>query len=245
MTKLRYLIAGLIACLIHGIALSYTPKKNTINVSTEQGNQSLQIQLIAKAATKPEPVVEKKEVEPESQKIEPIEQKKPEPKPVKKPEKPKPKPKKPKVIEKKKPQPEVEVKKPAVEPKTDIEPKVVKEAEPTKPKPIEEKQAPPAQTASQASKPMLVKKAEFSAKPTPVTYPRLARKKGLQGKVMIEVWLDEQGKQVKQVLLESSGHNVLDERALNTIKEWRFSKRIEQGKAIAHRVHIPINFQLQ
>ncbi len=62
---------------------------------------------------------------------------------------------------------------------------------------------------------------------------------------MIEVWIDEQGKQVKQVLLQSSGHSVLDERALNTIKKWRFSKRVEQGKAIAHRVHIPINFQLQ
>ena len=56
---------------------------------------------------------------------------------------------------------------------------------------------------------------------------------------------DEQGNQNKQLLLESSGHNVLDERALSTIKEWRFSHQVEQGQAIAHRVQIPINFQLQ
>lgn len=92
---------------------------------------------------------------------------------------------------------------------------------------------------------MLVKKPRFNAKPTPVTYPRIARKKGLEGKVLIEVWLDEQGNQIKQLLLESSGHRVLDERALSTIKEWRFSNQLEQGQAIAHRVQIPINFQLQ
>ncbi len=78
-----------------------------------------------------------------------------------------------------------------------------------------------------------------------MTYPRIARKRGLEGKVLVEVWLDEKGNQVKQVLLESSGHRVLDQQALNTIKEWRFSQQVAQGQAIAHRVQIPINFQLQ
>ncbi len=232
MTKLRYLIAGFIACLIHGIALSYTPQKQTINMSTEQGTQSLQIQLMAKAAKTPEA-----EKPIEKKKTEARETKKTQPKPIAKPAKSNPKaiPEKPKTVAKKKPQPKLEIK----------EPDVVKKVEEMAQPEVEQEPTPPAQTASQESKPMLVKKAEFRAKPTPVTYPRLARKKGLQGKVMIEVWLDEQGEQIKQVLLESSGHDVLDDQALKTIKKWRFSQRVEQGRAIAHRVQIPINFQLQ
>ncbi|WP_052771956.1 energy transducer TonB [Vibrio mexicanus] len=62
---------------------------------------------------------------------------------------------------------------------------------------------------------------------------------------MIEVWLDEDGKQIKQNLIQSSGHQILDERALKTIKEWQFSRRLEDGIAVAHRVHIPINFKLR
>lgn len=261
MTRLRYLIAGLIACLIHGIALSYTPQKNTINVSTEDGAQSLQIQLMTIPTSKPvEPVIEKKaakELKAEAQSIEqkPVQQESvavekksktadPDKEPLKKVQ-----PKK--ELSKTKPTTQLAEQKKEIEPQKTIpkveEPAVAK----TEKKKVEtskteqQETAPPAKVSAQDSKPMLVKKPKFSAKPTPVSYPRIARKQGLEGKVLIEVWLDEQGNQIKQLLLESSGHSVLDERALSTIKKWRFSHQVEQGQAIAHRVQIPINFQLQ
>ncbi|PNI02036.1 energy transducer TonB [Vibrio diazotrophicus] len=267
MTKLRYLIAGLIACLIHGIALSYTPQKNTINVSTKEGAQSFQIQLMTMSAIKPEIEIENSITEktvtatpPKEQKTAEVEQQKTQaPAPVRKPntkaasllpEKSTPSKQKKDHARSKTPTPIVE-QKPLSKPE-----KSVSKAEehvsvqPSKEEPettqAEKRQhTPPAKVNAQDSKPMLVKKPRFNAKPTPVTYPRIARKKGLEGKVLIEVWLDEQGNQIKQLLLESSGHRVLDERALSTIKEWRFSNQLEQGQAIAHRVQIPINFQLQ
>ncbi len=266
MTRLRYLIAGLIACLIHGIALSYTPQKNTINVSTEEGSQSLQIQLMTVSVSKPvEPVIKEKNAEEPRIETKPIEQKPLEPKPIQK--EPVPVEKKNETVttnkeplKKVQPKKELSKTKPITQltqQKKVIEPQkaITKVKEPTvartEKKKVEKstteqpKTAPPAKVSAQDNKPMLVQKPKFSAKPTPVTYPRIARKKGLEGKVIIEVWLDEQGNQIKQLLLESSGHSVLDERALNSIREWRFSHQVEQGRAIAHRVQIPINFQLQ
>ncbi|WP_165312795.1 energy transducer TonB [Vibrio ziniensis] len=266
MTRLRYLIAGLIACLIHGIALSYTPQKNTINVSTEEGSQSLQIQLISISANTPvDPLIEEKNKEQVKPETEPLEQKSVKNEPALPVEKNKPvsskklSPKKelPKKVITKKEQPKSKTNTEVVEQKKDIKPeeavRKTEEIASTEPEQIKEavnkteqkKPTPPAKASAQDSKPMLVKKPRFSAKPTPVAYPRVARKNGLEGKVLIEVWLDEQGNQIKQLLLESSGHSVLDERALSTIKEWRFAYQVDQGQAIAHRVQIPINFQLQ
>jgi|GEM_PF-784398 len=257
MTRLRYLIAGLLACLIHGIALSYTPQKNTINVSTDEGSQSLQIQLMTIAASKPaESKIEKSTVKEPKPVIEP---------PVQKPSTAKPptpqvsepisKPiEKKQVLTAKKSKPEPTKKIRSIK---DVQPQVTKAKVPVKPEPVVSNntenntpvEKPPkvetAKVSTQNSKPMLVKKPRFSAKPTPVSYPKIARKRGLEGKVLIEVWLDDQGNQIKQLLIKSSGHSVLDKRALNTIKEWRFSHQTDQGQAIAHRVQIPINFQLQ
>lgn len=261
MTKLRYLIAGLIACLIHGIALSYTPQKNTINVSTDEGAQSLQVQLMTIAASKPvEPIVENKITDEPKSLPQPQEQKPVQPEQVipKKnnttvaPEKePRKKIQPKKELSKTKPKTQLAEQNTEIEPQktfSKVEGPAVAKTEKMKveaSKTEQQETAPPAKVSAQDSKPMLVKKPKFSAKPTPVSYPRIARKQGLEGKVLIEVWLDEQGNQIKQLLLESSGHNVLDERALSTIKEWRFSHQVEQGQAIAHRVQIPINFQLQ
>ncbi|WMN90032.1 hypothetical protein NI382_18285 [Vibrio parahaemolyticus] len=77
MARLRYLIAGLITCFLHGVALSFTPQKNTINVSTEDGAQSLQIQLMTMAAAKPvaEPTIDKKVVKEPTSVTPPQEQK--------------------------------------------------------------------------------------------------------------------------------------------------------------------------
>lgn len=262
MARMRYLIAGVIACFLHGIALSYAPQKNTISVSTEDGEQSLQIQFMTMAAAKPvaEPTIGKKVVKeptpvtpPQEQKPSATEQTKPlTPEPIEKPAITPKKASNPVVA--KKPLPEPPEKTQVAQPKKPVKPNTP-EPKTTKPKVKETSTEPaslekpqteaPAKNSAQDSKPMLVKKPKFSAKPTPVTYPRIARKRGLQGKVLVEVWLDEKGNQVKQVLLESSGHQVLDQQALSTIKEWRFSQQVAQGQAIAHRVQIPINFQLQ
>lgn len=95
-----------------------------------------------------------------------------------------------------------------------------------------------------ANSPELVSKLTFSTRPSPVKYPRLAKRRGVQGQVMVEVWIDQTGRQIKQTLLASSGTNILDKAALDAIKKWQFSSHIVDGRAIVHRVQIPVRFQL-
>jgi protein TonB len=99
-------------------------------------------------------------------------------------------------------------------------------------------------SSAKSAQPKLIAKPTFSAKPTPVSYPRLARNRGWQGRTVVEVWIDDQGKQVKTAVHQSSGHASLDKSALAAIKKWKFAKHNEHGRSVAHRVHIPIDFKL-
>lgn len=133
---------------------------------------------------------------------------------------------------------------------------VVKEPSITKPQPkakvepvIEKEltaQATPASSAKQgvSEKPILIEQPSFLAPPTKPRYPRLAQRRGIEGTAMYEIWLDENGQQIKQNLLSSSGASMLDQAALEAIKKWKFSPRKINGTSIAHRVQVPIRFKL-
>lgn len=90
----------------------------------------------------------------------------------------------------------------------------------------------------------LVSKPTFATRPGPVNYPRLAKRRGIEGQVLIEIWIDAKGQQLKQKLIKSSGAHILDKAALDAIKKWHFSSHLVNGKAIAHRVQIPVRFKL-
>lgn len=90
----------------------------------------------------------------------------------------------------------------------------------------------------------LVSKPAFAMRPSAVNYPKLAKRRGIEGQVLIEVWIDIEGQQLKQKLIKSSGAQILDNAAIAAIKQWHFSSHIVNGKAIAHRVQIPVRFKL-
>tara|TARA_Y100001960_G_scaffold319875_1_gene391853 strand:+ start:561 stop:1367 length:807 start_codon:yes stop_codon:yes gene_type:complete len=169
------------------------------------------------------------------------------PKKVVKQEKPKPVKKKPEVkkVEKKKSVPAEKQtskpKKPTTKPV--VEDKVVKKVEPNKQE-SEEVKSEPAARAGAVNTPVLVERPSFLTKPRQPKYPRIAQKRGIEGVVEYEVWLDENGKQVKQVLITSSGAKMLDKSALDAIKKWKFSPHSVNGKNVAHRVKIPVRFKL-
>lgn len=104
----------------------------------------------------------------------------------------------------------------------------------------------PTTTASsnKPSAPKMVKKVTFSARPSPIDYPHSAKRRNIEGLVLVEVWLDEKGKQIKQRIINSSGHQILDKAALKGISQWQFSRQQDDGQAIAYRVQVPINFGL-
>lgn len=95
-----------------------------------------------------------------------------------------------------------------------------------------------------SSEPILVTKPAFLSKPVQPRYPRIARKRGIEGVATYEIWLDEKGQQVKQVLISSSGATILDKSALDAIKQWQFSTHTVNGVAMAHRIQIPVRFKL-
>lgn len=84
----------------------------------------------------------------------------------------------------------------------------------------------------------------FERAPAPPKYPTVARKRGQQGTVWLEIWLDEWGKQSKLSIMQSSGTRVLDKAALKAVSDWRFKPHLINGQGIASRVRIPVEFAL-
>jgi len=98
--------------------------------------------------------------------------------------------------------------------------------------------------AGSTEKAVLVEAPRFLSPPAAPHYPRLAKRKGIEGTVTYEIWLDEQGRQIKLTLKDSSGTPLLDRAALQAIEKWKFSPHKINGQAIAQRVLIPIKFKL-
>ncbi|KZZ15811.1 hypothetical protein A3750_11020 [Oleiphilus sp. HI0079] len=72
----------------------------------------------------------------------------------------------------------------------------------------------------------------------------MARRRGVEGTVVIEVSLDALGSQTHLKIQKSSGNPLLDNSAVNAVREWRFLPHQVKGLAIASRVHIPVRFEL-
>ncbi|WP_245823889.1 energy transducer TonB [Photobacterium proteolyticum] len=198
--------------------------------------------------SEPMPVVKETKVKKLVKKKEPEAVKKalaPKPKPKPKPE-PEPEPE-PKIT---KPEPKKVSENPVKEVTKKIDkpepPKKVDEAKPATPKSVAKPKAEmkSEQAAGVNSSPRLVTRPTFATRPSPVKYPKIAKRRGIEGQVMIEVWIDKNGKQIKQTLVQSSGAQVLDKAAIEAIKRWQFSSHTVDGQAIAHRVQIPVRFKL-
>ncbi|WP_409580251.1 energy transducer TonB [Vibrio owensii] len=242
----RYVIAGGASLVVHAALLFVSQETKVFAMPAGNPTSSVSLNLVSapkpvQAESTPQEVVEEKQPEPQKQP-----QPKPEPKPVKKTvEKPivkkeaikkKPVEKKPKPI--KKPQTSKPVAKKDLQPKEKVEKKVAKE-------PVQQqKAAPTEQSKGATSQPVMIDQPAFVSQPVQPRYPRSARKRGIEGVALYEVWLDENGNQVKQVLIESSGAEMLDVSALRAIKQWQFSPHISGGQKVAHRVQIPVRFKL-
>ncbi|CZF82036.1 transport protein TonB [Grimontia celer] len=254
MNTRRYVVCGVVSVALHSLAIWAQPPSPQFTINDANAGNRVAIQLIASTKQVPK--------EPEPAPVEdPPQQEttKPEPKPVKSPSVKKESPKKAEVETQKKVKPEVnppkETRKKPLEKVTKKESKEEK----TKPlppkKPIEKPEEKPKETAEEMSKenqmtqaksssPMLVERPTFKVRPSQPKYPRMAKRKGMEGTVLIEVWLDEEGNQTNRSLLKSSGFELLDGAAMDAVKKWRFNGHEENGVALAHRVRIPVRFNL-
>ncbi|ART81909.1 hypothetical protein CBP31_04095 [Oceanisphaera profunda] len=240
MSLKRYAVFALASLLLHGlIAQAMEPEPITLAVApANAGPISVQmLPTVTKAPPKAEPVVEPT---PEP-KPEPKPAPKPEPKPVPKP-KPLPKPA-PKPVPKPEPKPVAPTPKPAAPAPQPVAP-APKPVSQLAPEPVAKVEPKPQPTQAKDSTPKRIDTPSFTHKPAAIAYPIQAKRRGQEGTVLIEVWLDEQGKQIKRLLAKSSGVSALDSAALKAIVKWRFSAYVENGRGIAHRVHIPVRFKL-
>jgi len=75
-------------------------------------------------------------------------------------------------------------------------------------------------------------------------YPALARRRGWEGLVVLQVRVEKDGTPSAVVILESSGHNILDRAAQEAIQRWRFKPAQSGLLTFASTVNIPVRFQL-
>jgi periplasmic protein TonB len=81
--------------------------------------------------------------------------------------------------------------------------------------------------------------------PPLLVYPLAARRQRLEGLVHVRVHVDEQGRPKEVVVALSSGHDVLDAAALQTVHATRFKPYTENGVAKPFLVLMPLSFELE
>ncbi len=87
-------------------------------------------------------------------------------------------------------------------------------------------------------------KAAYLKNPKP-PYPPIAVKMRLEGKVVLLVEVLSDGKAGRVGIESSSGHELLDGSALETVKKWQFAPARKDGVIVTQVVRIPITFNLK
>jgi protein TonB len=124
------------------------------------------------------------------------------------------------------------------------------EAEATPPEPEKEPVAQepqvveePVQETSSTAPSTVASPAEYSENPPP-PYPRIARRRGYEGLVVLDVRVSAAGTALAVEVKQSSGHVVLDAAAAAAVREWRFRPAVLNGAPIESNVDVPVRFKL-
>jgi protein TonB len=75
-------------------------------------------------------------------------------------------------------------------------------------------------------------------------YPPAARRRGIEGRVLLEVRVDPQGHPASVQVADSSGEESLDRAAVEAVRSWRFVPARNGGTPVDGRVRVPIRFRL-
>jgi protein TonB len=79
----------------------------------------------------------------------------------------------------------------------------------------------------------------------PPDYPAHAKRRGMEGTVMLEVLVSGEGAARQVMVAQSSGHALLDESAKDAVARWKFVPARRAGAAVEARVIVPVEFRLQ
>lgn len=78
----------------------------------------------------------------------------------------------------------------------------------------------------------------------PPHYPRLARIRGWEGTVTVEVRVEADGTPGEVRVVSSSGYHALDEAAVEAVRGWRFSPALRRGRPVASSCTFTFQFRL-
>jgi protein TonB len=84
----------------------------------------------------------------------------------------------------------------------------------------------------------------YRSNPAP-KYPRMARRRGFQGTVVLDVLVNQNGKVGDLRVYESSGYSLLDKTALAAVRDWLFEPGKHGDKTVKMWVRVPVRFQLK
>jgi protein TonB len=87
-------------------------------------------------------------------------------------------------------------------------------------------------------------RANYAHNPKP-DYPAVARSRGWQGKVLLRVKVSAEGLSDDVSVEQSSGHDILDESAVEAVKKWRFIPAKRGDTPVSSSVIVPIDFKLR
>jgi protein TonB len=85
--------------------------------------------------------------------------------------------------------------------------------------------------------------ANYGSNPKP-KYPRIATSRGWEGTVRLLVKVSAEGDSEEVTVHQSSGHDVLDEAAIEAVEKWKFIPAKRGDTAVSSSVIVPINFVL-
>lgn len=213
------LLLAVLATLLHVWMLTWMMQP--VEKTTEAVPLVMEVSMIAISAPKPE-------VAP--------------PKPAPPPPEKKPPPKKPK------PKPVVKKPAPVVQKAPDFAPVEKVEPPPVEPTNASNSSSATSTATTQTSNIETFTEANFRANyahnPKP-RYPAIAKSRGWQGKVMLRVKVSAKGLSDSVTVEKSSGHDMLDESAIEAVKKWRFIPAKRGSTPVASSVIVPIVFTLR
>ena len=123
------------------------------------------------------------------------------------------------------------------------------------PRPAEEREELPEMRVIEESAPTVEsapapQQAQIDAPPRPLvairpTYPQESKKRGEQGRVLVEVRINARGRVDAATVVESSGFAALDAAALKAVRAAKFRPARSGGRPIADTRRMPIEFKLK
>jgi TonB family protein len=84
---------------------------------------------------------------------------------------------------------------------------------------------------------------EYLNNPKPL-YPLAAKRRGMQGQVLLQVTVTTKGTASKIIVKQSSGFKLLDKAAVTAVASWKFVPAMKNANPIESIVVIPVRFEL-